>query len=474
MPADKYPRLEEVKNEIVDRGLIYGTIAGAIVYGIDAYGFDSTRLLLSQISDLIVVMGLAWITVRRRKLSVVFKSYIILIAIFSLVTTDLIEYGILSANKVLLILFPFFGVLVFSFKKMFWIYGIINVLILVIANFHLSEVLETKITNQYGLRAWVIHFALISVVSFISLVVIRRFKGVYDEILLDLTIKNKEIGDKEEHLVKYKDQLEDLVQSRTLELQRANSELALKAEVLNTTLTNLSTAQERLIHSEKMASLGMLASGVAHEINNPLNHIQGGIARLDMYLKEEGYSIKSEEIEPIFQQINDGIRRAASIVTSLNQYGPNSKGLNEKCDLHSIIKKSIAICRGNGETIFRIEEHLEAHDHLVLGSSGQLHQIMINLLTNAIHAIDEVGLIEIFTVSSKDSIVITVRDNGKGISRENLARIYEPFFTTKDVGEGTGLGLYIVFGIVQEHQGTIKVQSKVGNGTVFTIILPLL
>ncbi|MFY0608401.1 MAG: GHKL domain-containing protein [Cyclobacteriaceae bacterium] len=474
MNQNSNQRLEEVKNEIVDKGLVFGSIAGVLIYAIDVYDFESTRFLTSIISDFVILLLLIGATFLRKKLNVYLKSSLILFCIFLLSITDLIEFGVFSSNKILLVLFPFFSVLIFSVKRMSWIFSGLAITIAIIATLHIVGVLEAKVDNQSGLRFWVINFAMIVTVCYVSLILIKKYNRAFHEILKDLTLKNDEITRNERHLRQYKDKLELLVEKRTSELKKANQELKSKAQVLNDALANLSNTQERLIHSEKMASLGMLASGVAHEINNPLNHIQGGVTRLGMHLSDDSMVQMDQEVNSLLSEINEGIQRAASIVTSLNRYGPSNNNLNEKCDLHEIITKSIAICNGNHDEKFNIQTSLDASNSLILGNSGKLHQVMINLITNAMHAINEDGEINIISVSSKDSLVITVIDNGMGIGKDQISRIYEPFYTTKEIGKGTGLGLYIVFGIVQEHQGSIKVESKEGSGTEFVLTFPLL
>lgn len=293
--------------------------------------------------------------------------------------------------------------------------------------------------------------------------------------MIDISEKKKI----EQELATYRHQLELLVKERTEELATANEELSSTNEELHSqreelelVLLNLQNTQKQLIQAEKMASLGVLASGIAHEINNPLNFIQGGVFGIEQYL-EENMTEHKEELAPLIDGINTGIIRAANIVTSLNHYSRKNDLKKEECDIHSIIDNCFVILRNQTVNRIEIEKNYTTESHKLLGNEGKLHQVMLNILSNAVQAIDNKGLISINTKIIESNLVITIADTGCGISRENLSKIMDPFFTTKDPGKGTGLGLSITYNILEEHSGSIDFISSEGKGTKVLIKLPI-
>jgi signal transduction histidine kinase len=237
-------------------------------------------------------------------------------------------------------------------------------------------------------------------------------------------------------------------------------------------LLNLQNTQKQLVQAEKMASLGVLASGVAHEINNPLNFIKGGAFGIEQYI-EENLKEHKEELLPLIEGINIGIDRAANIVTSLNHYNRRSDSNFSQCDIHTIIDNCLSILRNQIAKRIVIDKNYSKNNYLLLGNEGKLHQAMLNILSNAVQAIDGEGSIVIKTIISEKNITISVSDTGCGISDQIMPKIFDPFFTTKEPGKGTGLGLSITFNIIEEHKGTIDFKSKEGEGTTAKIVLPL-
>jgi signal transduction histidine kinase len=256
------------------------------------------------------------------------------------------------------------------------------------------------------------------------------------------------------------------------ELISTNEELICQREELEATLTKLQIAQEQLVQSEKMASLGVLAAGVAHEINNPLNFIKGGILGIENYFKDD-LSDHTERVSPLIEAINIGVDRAAGIVKSLNRFSRQTESTTEKCDIHSIINNCLVIL--NNETINRIEICKKFTDSpfSFYGNEGKLHQAIMNILTNSIQAINEKGSITISTFIREERILLTFQDSGHGIKKEVINRIFDPFFTTKGPGKGPGLGLSISYQLIQEFKGSIEVQSETGKGTNVILSLPL-
>jgi signal transduction histidine kinase/ligand-binding sensor domain-containing protein len=277
-----------------------------------------------------------------------------------------------------------------------------------------------------------------------------------------------------------KKELEIKVRERTIDLEDANTkleerqeEILIQREELQSTLDRLSQAQEQLIQSEKMASLGVLTAGVSHEINNPLNFIMGGYMGLEKYFSENRH-LDDEQIPILLNSIRTGVDRAINIVNGLNQFSRNNEVYSEECDIHSILNNCLFML--NNQLNNRIEIKLNYTDSIakVSGNAGKLHQVFLNILNNSYQAIPDKGLISIRTFTEKDLLLIEISDTGIGISREHLTKIMDPFFTTKDPGKGTGLGLSIVYRIIQDHNGIIEFQSEINEGMTVKITLPKL
>ncbi|MEQ8626385.1 tetratricopeptide repeat protein [Ekhidna sp.] len=239
------------------------------------------------------------------------------------------------------------------------------------------------------------------------------------------------------------------------ELQRNNEELK--------------RTQKLLITSEKMASLGVLAAGVGHEINNPLNFIKNGIEALSKKLENN----QDDEMKSYFKIINEGVSRATNIVKSLSHFSRRGPGIDERCNIHEIIENCLLILHNKIRNRIQVQTYFTDQSAELKGNEGRLHQAMMNIIANAEQAITDEGTIKITTIRGKDFMEIWVEDDGEGIKEEHLLKISDPFFTTKAPGEGTGLGLFITFSIIEEHGGEIDVSSTMQEGTKFTIKLPL-
>ena len=312
--------------------------------------------------------------------------------------------------------------------------------------------------------------------------------------------------------------LEHVVECRTCQLADANLKLvedirlreALDADTQssNVKLTVLNAkllmAQQQLLQSEKMASIGQLAAGVAHEINNPIGYIFSNFSTLEKYLNgmfqmlaayevaepeiasaEAAAKIKSvreqvelsflkEDIPALMRESREGIVRVRKIVQDLKDFSRVDENQEwQWANLHQGIDSTLNIV--SNEVKYKadvIKEYGDIPDVECLPS--QINQVIMNLVVNAAHAMgDERGTITIRSGTIDENVWIEVADNGAGIPEENLTRIFDPFFTTKAIGKGTGLGLSLSYGIIQKHDGSIKVVSQCGAGTTFRIMWPI-
>lgn len=295
---------------------------------------------------------------------------------------------------------------------------------------------------------------------------------------------------------------ETLVREQNVMLENKVTERTLE---LNTTLNNLKETQSQLVDAEKMASLGQLTAGVAHEINNPINFVSSNISPLkqdindlksiiDKYSeidstnvteklkeietlkKELDYNFLTQELESIISSIENGANRTTEIVRSLRNFSRLDESDLIAADINEGIESALVLLRSEYAGIEIIKE-LAALPKIEC-YPGKLNQVFLNILNNAIQAIKGrknqtvKGMITIATSEINDTILISIKDNGNGISNDIMDKIFNPFFTTKDVGKGTGLGLSIVYRIIESHNGTIKVESEENIGTTFTLILP--
>jgi two-component system, NtrC family, sensor kinase len=287
--------------------------------------------------------------------------------------------------------------------------------------------------------------------------------------------------------------LEDMVRDRTMELE--NSHEALKRAYLD-----LQSAQEQLVQTEKMASLGQLVAGIAHEIKNPLNFIYGNTGfladytqklqilvesfekmpsvseqdRAEMSKMKEGihYNFIKEDLKILIDNFTEGARRINTIVTDLRTFSRMDTDTVSEVDIHASLEMSLNLLRNAYKN--RIEIHKEYGDiPKIPGYAGKLNQVFMNLLSNAFHAVHGEGEVWIRTRRSDGMVEVEIEDNGVGIPKEHMNRIFEPFFTTKPVGQGTGLGLSISYGIIEQHQGRIHVTSVPQKGSSFIVSLPV-
>jgi len=336
-----------------------------------------------------------------------------------------------------------------------------------------SEIIENRFVTVWGNTLW--------------------FSGTMSKIylndILHIQIVSRDITERksiELELAQHRSNLEKLVIEKTLdleitneELQATNEELFEKNTIINnqneelkSTLQNLKQTQSKLLQAEKMASLGVLTSGVAHEINNPLNYIMGSYLALFDYFEQHQHT-EQQLISMVLKSLKSGVDRVSMIVKSLNDFSRNNKNHDENCDIHLIIDNCILMVQNQLNQKIVLQKNLTPSNLIVLGNIGKLHQVVINIVQNAIQAIENEGKITITTSQIEHNAVIRFDDTGIGIEEENLSKITDPFFTTKDPGKGTGLGLSISYSIIKEHKGSLEFKSQPNKGTSVTITIPL-
>lgn len=293
--------------------------------------------------------------------------------------------------------------------------------------------------------------------------------------------------------------LEDRVEQRTQQLRNKNRQL----EQAN---QEIKEAQSRLLQSEKMASVGVLAAGVAHEINNPIGFVMSNLRSLEIYSQNyrsliteyavlvtladpdarqaqqlkidqlgEKYDLEfmNDDLDSLLQDSIEGTERVRDIVKGLKDFSHvDTISSYAMCDLNVCIKSTLKVV--NNE----LKYHCDIKTELAIlpptyCCSGQISQVLLNLILNAGHAIEGQGVITIQSQQVDELLEVSVTDTGKGIAVELLDKLFDPFYTTKPVGEGTGLGLAIAYGIAKEHQGEIRVVSEPDKGSCFTLSIPI-
>jgi two-component system, NtrC family, sensor kinase len=226
--------------------------------------------------------------------------------------------------------------------------------------------------------------------------------------------------------------------------------------------------EDQLIENEKLTSIGLLAAGVAHEVNTPLAVISSYAQMLRKEMSPEDWRHR------LLDKIAKQTFRASDIVNNLLNFSRTNATEFTEVDIHRVITDTVALLEHQLKSSrVRVEQELRAECPITIGNAGKLQQVFLNLFVNARDAMPEGGELRIVTETMSSKIEIIVQDTGMGISPENIKKVYDPFFTTKAPGKGTGLGLSVSYGIVQEHSGTISVDSKPGLGTSFRLELPL-
>jgi signal transduction histidine kinase len=295
--------------------------------------------------------------------------------------------------------------------------------------------------------------------------------------------------------------LENRVIERTAVIEKQKEEIEAANIELNNILDSLKLAQRKLIQSEKMASLGQLIAGIAHEINNPVNFISAGVDSLYTNLKDikqvldiyhritpVNVSMKLEEIEnlklkveyreaineinELIASIKNGTNRTTEIVRSLRTFSHLDDDILKTSNIHDGLNSTLVLLHNKYKNRVEIIKHY-GDIPMVKCYPGQLNQVFMNILSNAIDSIADKGIIKISTSRKDNYVQIIIKDSGHGISEKNMSRIFDPFFTTKGIGKGMGLGLSISQSIIEKHNGMIGVTSEPGKGCEFTISIPV-
>lgn len=289
-------------------------------------------------------------------------------------------------------------------------------------------------------------------------------------------------------------------------LEEKSRELFASFNELSNAHDSLKSNQQQLLQSEKLASLGLLSAGLAHEINNPIGFVLSNVNSLAEYapkfdrayrlllellneieddsplaarrdlitdqLDKMEIDYLAEDSHELIIETKEGIERVRQIVDGLRDFARDGAGKKSATDVAQSLSSTLVLIRSHVKSLANLSEDLQ-DDLVVNADSSQLGQVFMNLIMNATQAVDEKsGEIHVQAFREDTWVVVQIRDNGCGISQENQAKLFTPFFTTKPVGEGTGLGLSISYGIVRDHNGHIDVSSTEGSGTTFSVRLP--
>ncbi len=285
------------------------------------------------------------------------------------------------------------------------------------------------------------------------------------------------------------------------ELREVNDAVEKKNLELDDAYQKLKTSQSQILQQEKMASIGQLAAGVAHEINNPMGFITSNLKTLGKYLErlkefvsaQKGMLVEkvaAEELQPLREQQKrlkidylfedgsdliaeslDGAERVKTIVQNLKSFSRVDQSEVMDVNLNECLESTISIAWNELKYKTTLEKDLGELD-LLRCHPQQLNQVFLNILVNAAQAIEKQGRIKVRTWQDEENQYVAISDDGSGIPEEIQSKIFEPFYTTKEVGKGTGLGMSISYDIIKNHGGEIRLDSQLGVGTTFTIVLP--
>lgn len=275
----------------------------------------------------------------------------------------------------------------------------------------------------------------------------------------------------------FNQELQEKVKSAVEECRRFNVELMKVNRHLEKANRELKKSQEQIIQSEKMFAVGQLASGVAHEINNPLGsiltYIKLAIKKLD-HFSTDSNPLNISQLKKYMATVEEEVNRCKGITRGLLDFSRVKEPEMNVVDINDILNNALELVEHQlSEQRIHLVKKFGSLTSKIVADSHQIQQVFLNIMLNALHAMPEGGVLEVTTRKRSTFVEIVFKDSGCGIPDEDLSRIFTPFFTTKKVGEGTGLGLSVVYGIIENHGGEIIVKSKVGEGTTVIIVLPV-
>lgn len=316
----------------------------------------------------------------------------------------------------------------------------------------------------------------------------------------EILLQNSEIQSQNTEINKKNMQLE----SQKAKIEKMNEQLRDNIQKLKEAFAAQKKMEQELIQANKMASLGVLSAGIAHEINNPINFVYAGINSLRrdfedlevvieeinklnpetenikekleniQKLKEENYFDEAfEAIPQIIKDIKLGADRTAEIVKGLRSFSRTDTGSKQNLNVNEGIETALLLLKNKYKNHVEIVRNFNDNIPELRCYPSKINQVFLNIISNAIDAIEEKGKIWITTKKENDNIVVSIKDSGIGIPEDVKSKLFDPFFTTKDVGKGTGLGLSITYGTIAEHNGSIEVNSEPGEGAEFIISLPI-
>lgn len=379
-----------------------------------------------------------------------------------------------------------------SFFLLAWNIFLFSVLVFVLKDFDVFPYnFFTVHSVQIGsaIEAILLSFALADRIN-----ILKKEKDESRQAALQVARENSRII-KEQNVI-----LESKVRTRTEELLQKN-------ETINNTLNDLKQTQSQLVEYEKMASLGQLTAGIAHEINNPINFVASNIAPLkrdvdvlldfinrletlnfsdipesdkreeiNLFKEEQDFDYLKMEIGHLLKGITEGASRTAEIIKSLRIFSRLDEDDLKPADLNEGLESTVVILNSSLVHLRVIKQY--GNIPVINCYPGKLNQIFLNIISNAIYAINEKfgtgpgGMVTLTTYKQEQYVYVVIEDNGTGMTEETQKKIFEPFYTTKDVGQGTGLGMSIAFNIILKHNGHIQVRSEIGKGSSFTIQIP--
>ena len=421
--------------------------------------------------------------------------------LFNFAGINWISYNILDINGLLMAAFViptsyYIGKKGFKaayFYLVAWSIFMLGLIVYVLKNY---GILPSDLFANYALYIGSsLEAVLLSIALADKINVLTKEKQVSQEQALEISLENERLV-KEQNLI-----LEAKVHERTVELEDTNRNL-------NDTLEHLKATQSQLVESEKMASLGVLTAGIAHEINNPINFVKSNIKplqldiqdlwevinmyekidpledlesqiyRISAYKKKVDMTYIREEIVSLLQGIEDGATRTAEIVRGLRTFSRLDETELKKVNVYEGLDSTLVLLRSSMPVNINVVRNYQIVPSIEC-FPGKLNQVFMNIMGNAVYAMDKKhsGEPEYLTVGTylydQDHVAVSIKDTGTGMPESVKEKIFDPFFTTKEIGEGTGLGLSIVFNIIEKHKGRIIVNSTIGEGTEFLIILPI-